>query len=255
MSDLASALRALQADLPRIKRTAAGQAGPRRYRYASYDKIIAVVRPILGKHGFTWHTRPTLIGPDTAMRFVLAYALDHETGSITGFYPLREGPAQQQGSEITYARRYALCAVLDLEVEGEDTDGMDTPTRQPQRTRIPGSDHERLRYGTVEGTPEDKPAARGPLPASRDVWQDQPPGLMPVDDPEDKPGSITRDQQRTMHAKFTALGITDRSKRLAWTREALSLRTDELSSSSDLSYAEAGRLLIVLAETLEATTT
>ena len=248
MSDLASALAALQADLPRIRRTATGQAGPRRYRYASYDKILAIVRPVLAKHGFTWHTRPTLIGPDTAMRFVLAYALDHETGSITGFYPLREGPAQAQGSEITYARRYALCAVLDLEVEGEDTDGMDTPTRQPQRTRIPGSDHERLRYGTVEGTPEDKPAARGPLPASRDVWQDQPPGLMPVDDPEDKPGSITRDQQKAMHAHFTALGITDRGKRLAWTREVLGLKPAELASSSDLSYTEAGRLLEALVD-------
>jgi hypothetical protein len=250
VSDLASALAALQADLPRIKRTAAGQAGPRRYRYASYDKIIAVVRPVLGKHGFTWHTAPGLMVMDGGeIRFGLRYELWHETGKINGFYPLREGPAQQQGSEITYARRYALCAVLDLEVEGEDTAGMDTPTRQPQRTRIPGSDHERLRYGTVEGTPEDKPAARGPLPASRDVWQDQPPGLLPVDDPEDKPGSITRDQQKAMHAHFTALGITDRGKRLAWTREALGLRPEELASSSDLSYTEAGRLLVILAET------
>jgi hypothetical protein len=248
MSDLASALRALQADLPRIKRTATGQAGSRRYKYPAYDKILDAVRPVMDKHGFTWHTEPGLAVIGDQVRFVLRYVLEHETGTITGDWPLQEGPAQQKGGEVSYAKRYALGAVLDLKIEGEDTDGMDTPTRQPARTRIPGSDHERLRYGTVEGTPEDKPAARGPLPASRDVWQDQPPGLLPVDDPEDKPGSITRDQQKAMHAHFTALGITDRGKRLAWTREVLGLKPAELASSSDLSYTEAGRLLEALVD-------
>jgi len=78
------------------------------------------------------------------------------------------------------------------------------------------------------------------------VWQDQPPGLLPQNDPEDTPGSITRDQQKSMHALFAALGVTDRADRLKVT--AGTLKLPNLSSSSELSYAQAARLLQALAE-------
>ena len=240
MSDLAAALAALQADLPPIKRTVSGQHG----KYAAYDKIMAVVRPLLEKHGFTWHTEPGLVELGGELRFVLEYVLEHQHGTIEGYYPLAEGPPQQQGAVITYARRYCLTSVLDLAIEGEDN--MDAPTRRPVRSRTTGAEHERLRQGTHEPAPGQRPAERGPLPPGEDVWRDQPAGVMPSNDPEDKPGSITREQQRAMHAQFNAMGITDRDERLEWTKARLELAA--LASSSDLSYRQAGELLQALHE-------
>jgi hypothetical protein len=243
------ALAALQADLPPIKRTSRGQVGTRNFRYPEYPKILRAVRPILAKHGFVWSTQPELIDKCGELRFVLTYTLWHlpSQDQLSGQYPLAEGPAQQQGAQIAYAKRYALVAVLDLEVEGEDTDAMDTPTRRPVRgAKVTGPDHERLRHGTHEPTPEDRPADRGPLPLEQDVWQDQPAGLLPTGDPEDRPGSITKFQRAAMHAAFGQAGISDRDVRLGWTREALNL--PDLASSNDLSYAQAARLLQLLHE-------
>ena len=244
MSDLAAALAALQADLPRIRKGRKVQAGARQYKYAEYDKILAAVRPVLHKHGFTWRSVPGLRLIDGGdLRFVLHYTLEHSNGErISGDYPLTEGPPQTMGAQISYAKRYALVAVLDLEVEGEDTDAMDVPSRRPQHTpgRATGAEHERLRHGTVVATPEDRPARRGPLSAEEDVWSG------PGPDAEDEPGSITPAQQRAMFAAFKQIGCEDKLKRLELTRTILKL--DDLTSSNELSYSQAGTLLTALHE-------
>ena len=67
----------------------------------------------------------------------------------------------------------------------------------------------------------------------------------------DSPGTITRDQQKAMHAAFGVLGIKDRLVRLRKTRELLGMPNDTLdglASSSDLSYNQARRLLERLEE-------
>lgn len=128
----AAALFQLQADLPRIPRTAQGQVGTREYKYPPYDKILAKVRPVLVKHRFVWNTRPTLTVINDQVRFVLAYALTHlpTGGKDAGYFPLAEGAAQQQGAQISFAKRYALGAVLDLEIVGEDDDA------RPERDHV-----------------------------------------------------------------------------------------------------------------------
>ena len=119
-----AALFKLQADLPRIPRTAQGQVGTREYKYPPYDKILAKVRPVLNKHQFVWRTRPTLTVLNGEIRFVLAYSMTHlpSREKDAGYWPLTEGPAQREGSDVSYAKRYALGAVLDLVVTGEDDD-------------------------------------------------------------------------------------------------------------------------------------
>jgi hypothetical protein len=238
MSDLAAALARMQADFPRIKRTTAGQHG----KYAAYDKILAAVRPIMAKHGFAWWSAPGLapMGGHTEWRFVLHYVLTYlPTGeTIDGSYPLAEGPPQQQGAVITYARRYCLTSVLDLEIEGDDS--MDAPQRaRPVRgAKVTGPEHERLRDGLHTATPEDRPADRGPLPDDENPWQNEL--------PEDRPGSIANSQRGGMHMAFSAIGITDRAERLAMTRDILGL--PDLLSSNDLSYTQAAALLLALKE-------
>jgi hypothetical protein len=244
MSDLAAALAELQANLPRIPKGRKVQAGARQYRYAEYDKILRDVRPVLHKFGFVWNSKPTMAQTaDGNTRFVLDYTLVHvATGDcIAGIYPLTEGPPQTMGAQISYAKRYALVAVLDLEVEGEDTDAMDTPPRPVVRSgRSTGAEHERLRYGTVEATPEDRPARRGPLSAAEDVWSG------PGPDAEDEPGSIGASQQKAMFAAFKQIGCNDRAKRLELTRTIL--KDSTIGSSNELSYHQAGLLLTALHE-------
>jgi hypothetical protein len=79
---------------------------------------------------------------------------------------------------------------------------------------------------------------------------------VPADDPfydsespsevlsQDTPGTIARPQSRTMHARFAELGIKDRGERLEYTVAVIGR---PVSSSSELSYREAGLVLEALA--------
>jgi ERF superfamily len=52
---------------------------------------------------------------------VLAYSLVHASGEREdGIYPLTGGAPQEQGSAITYARRYCLCAVTGVAADADD---------------------------------------------------------------------------------------------------------------------------------------
>jgi hypothetical protein len=123
----AKALAAFQSDLPKVGKGQTAKVptksgGSYSYSYADLADITEVALPLLTKHGLSFSARPTLM-PDG---FVLAYSLLHTGGHVEGgLYPLpdpeRNGP-QAIGSAITYARRYALCAVTGIAPEDEDDD-------------------------------------------------------------------------------------------------------------------------------------
>jgi ERF superfamily len=130
-SRLLSALLAVQAEvgtLPKDKKaTVRSEKGSYQYSYSSLDTIVETVGPILNRHGLIWISLPGS-HLQTGMP-ELAYQLIHESGeSIEGRMPLMLGGKQDSqalGSAITYARRYALTAVLNL-VADEDDDGGQT---------------------------------------------------------------------------------------------------------------------------------
>jgi hypothetical protein len=187
---------------------------------------------------------------------VLSYRLIHvETGEeINGHYPLTEGHGQALGADITYARRYALCAVLGLLAE-DDTDGQPIGPRQRTAAKIPGPEHERLRHGTVERTPEDRPAERqrpgGQPPV--DMWMDNPPGEFDIGTPEDRPGSIDPrgPQMRNLQRLFHALGIEDRAVRLGMVSDMIGR---EILTANQLSQVEAEHIIKTLKARQEAGT-
>lgn len=91
-------------------------------KFVPLDTIVERVGPLLVKHGLTWSTFPCRDDHGPALRYVLAHP---STGDVLeGTMPLllTKSDPQGQGSAITYARRYSICAVLNL-VADEDDDG------------------------------------------------------------------------------------------------------------------------------------
>lgn len=120
---LTAALAAVQADLPIVgkdqKAVVKSDKGNYTYKYANLTSVSAAILPLLSKHGLAWTALPSI---DDAGRFVLRYELRHIAGEVlSGSYPLpNTSRPQEMGSAITYARRYALCAVTGVAPEEDD---------------------------------------------------------------------------------------------------------------------------------------
>lgn len=171
-SQFLKALCAFQADLPTI---AKDKKNPHfGSKYAGLDAIVAQVAPKLSEHGLVWITKP---GRDDAGQLYLEYRLVHaETGvGETGRMPLTlpKNDMQGFGSALTYARRYALTAVLNLITE-EDDDGNAAVAPSQARTPAPRVAPAVPAYGEQRPTP--KPPPKPPPPGSpndrqrRAIW-------------------------------------------------------------------------------------
>lgn len=118
-ADFVKALAEVQAELPAIKKS--GTNPHFNSKFAPLDEVNPAALKVLSAHGFAWVTMPKLSDGEP----VLEYRLMHVCGDeLVGEMPLmmkNRGP-QEQGSAITYARRYSIQAVLGL-VTDEDDDG------------------------------------------------------------------------------------------------------------------------------------
>lgn len=86
-------------------------------KYASLENIITTIKPLLAKHGLAYAQFPDGDGLTTAIMHVGGGGL-----KATATLHLKGQTPQDQGSAITYMRRYALSAALGLATE-EDDDG------------------------------------------------------------------------------------------------------------------------------------
>ena len=127
------ALLAFQREAPKLQKNAInphfGSA------YLTLDKLSEKVLPKLTVHELVWTTMP---GADEQGKPALLYRLHHvgskeELGGTMPLLPVKSDP-QAQGSAITYARRYALEAVLSL-VATKDDDGNAATQTAPTRRR------------------------------------------------------------------------------------------------------------------------
>lgn len=118
ISELAQALTAAQAELKNPYNTADNPFY--KSKYAPLPDVLNIIRPILAKHGLSIVQMPkgegTLIGVETLVL--------HNSGQYIlcepYFLPLAKNDAQAAGGAITYARRYALNAVLGISGEEDD---------------------------------------------------------------------------------------------------------------------------------------
>lgn len=119
----------LQGDLECVARGGEGQEGHRTYSYATPEDIANALRPLLAQHGFSVTHKVVENEPS---KYVLRTTVMHRLGAdLEGDLPIDlSGRTKERGSELTYARRYNLCLVLNVTPEEEDDEG-DAANKRP----------------------------------------------------------------------------------------------------------------------------
>lgn len=123
--ELFAAIAAFAATVEDASRDAKGQVkGKKDYTYASLDGLLPVLRPKLAEHKLVLVQGIDRSGSDLPLVW-LTTRLAHASGQyIETDYPLSVSQdPQATGSALTYAKRYALMAMLALAAPKEDDDG------------------------------------------------------------------------------------------------------------------------------------
>ena len=109
-----------------------------RSKYASLATILSAIKTPLVNAGLTFTQFPT---GENGLTTILMHPVSGEWMEATfTMKPVKADP-QGQGSAITYQRRYALGAILGLNID-EDDDGNTASNLEvlPQRTKFPKKD-------------------------------------------------------------------------------------------------------------------
>ena len=113
--------------------------GSYKYTYLSLEKLLEEVLPQLNELGLVWVNKPMVLadGQTPGLHYQLLFvgegAGDGPVEAIEGVMPLmiRQGGPQDLGAALSYARRYALLAVLNLAPD-KDEDGQTRTQEQGQ---------------------------------------------------------------------------------------------------------------------------
>lgn len=236
--DIDEVLLILQADLPVLTKDRDGQVGNQKTKYADLAQANTQVLSRLNALGTTWVCTPTVLLPD--FRFVLQYELKHVASGTTkgGMWPLKGDTPMQQGSAVTYGRRYSLLAVTGVVAEDDDDDGASASGQQHAQRRA--------QQRRPEG--EERPAGQTRQRTAQRSRAAQP--ALPGEDPT---GPVGQDQHRHMHALWRELGYDgdeNRDVRLAITAKIVGL--PDLNSSTDLTRAQGDQVIAALRERKDA---
>lgn len=251
-ASLAAALAALQAELPHIGKDSAAVVETKTgrtygYKYAGLAAVSEALLPLMARLGLSFTCSPTMLDGQFVLEYVLRLAGCDE--KVEGWYPLPASSPQTIGGAITYARRYCLLAVTGAAPDEDDDDAQAAEDaaraqrRRPPETRADGSatDAEltRMAYGREPGTERFTVP-----PPDEDRWQGEP--GEPLSPPaEDAPGSIGPQQKTRMFAMFAGLKMRDKAAQLAFIETVTGV---QVGSRNDLSYRQAGDVLLALEE-------
>jgi len=139
MKDISAALAKAQAQIKSAIKDTEGQVGSsRKYKYANLGSVFDACKKALNDNGIAIVQRTDFNGPEIWLETMLL----HTSGDvITGRYPLRptQDTPQAYGSALTYARRYALSAMVGV-VADEDDDGAAGSKRDDEAPHDPAAD-------------------------------------------------------------------------------------------------------------------
>jgi len=140
IAELSKALTKFQKSAPKIVKDKTAKVPTKAgseysYKYADLSTIWDAVRGALADNGLSVAQSPTTLQGDEALTTIIM----HESGEWleeTMKLKIVQDSPQGQGSAITYARRYMMCAMLGI-VADTDTDAGDhKPATTMQKARI-----------------------------------------------------------------------------------------------------------------------
>lgn len=126
-----AAFAAFQAECPPIvkQKGVTDNSGNTAYKYAPLEDVIAQIKPILQRHGFSYTLDTDVTSADgwVIAKCRINHAAGHSTESVAKF-PLGGGTrmmstTQIYASALTFASRRVLCNAFGLVMAGEDSDG------------------------------------------------------------------------------------------------------------------------------------
>jgi hypothetical protein len=103
-------------------------------KYAPLDAIIDATRPVLAKHGLAVIQEPLFMEGTAGVETIIIHK-DGASISSTLLLPLKDQSPQGVGSAITYARRYALAAVLGIASEDDDDGNISTGLAKKEESK------------------------------------------------------------------------------------------------------------------------
>jgi len=142
-------------------------------KYAPLDAIIDATRPILLKHGLAISQTPIFMNGTAGVETTILHRGGHST-TTTLLLPLKDQSPQGVGSAITYARRYALAAVLGIASEDDDDGNVSTglvkqaAKKESIQRNIEESQPERPSVAKVADRKNESPR---PAPAATSAWR------------------------------------------------------------------------------------
>lgn len=142
-AEFEAAFAQMQGELPEI--TERGEikvdGGEVRSKYARFEDIIEVVRPILQRHGFTLRFRnETLANGQLKIIGVLSHRSGHSDEDSFECPPDVSGKKnniQAMGSTRSYGQRYTTISLLNIVSRGADDDGKKAGQKAPQDVIAP----------------------------------------------------------------------------------------------------------------------
>lgn len=124
---LSTLLAEAQAEMPNPKKDREGQKGYQKYKYATLDKVLDIVKAPLNARGI-FITQPTGMTDDGRMR-VQTVVFRDGAQMVLDTKPFEyDSDPQEFGKRETYARRYSLLTAFGLAGE-DDTDGDTGPAK------------------------------------------------------------------------------------------------------------------------------
>jgi len=128
-------------------------------KYAPLDAIVDATRPVLAKYGLAVMQQPLFMEGSAGVETTILHKDGHST-TTTLLLPLKDQSPQGVGSAITYARRYALAAVLGLATEEDDDGNVGTGLSKKEEPRP-----------AIAKVMDKKQEAPRPAPAATSTWR------------------------------------------------------------------------------------
>lgn len=127
---LADALSKAQVEFGKALKDTSGQVGNQKYQYADLASINDATKQALAKHSLCVTSRTVIRDGQLMLETSLRHGPSGE--SEIAVWPLIIGKPQDMGSALTYARRYTICALLNVVGETDDDGAAANDAKAPE---------------------------------------------------------------------------------------------------------------------------